>query len=102
MRQVVFPKNYHASLYPDEQLLDFIVSFSSATVTGTTVGAYTVTSAQLIHGYTLNNAKMSNIKVSYVNYYGHTTVFNDGRSIPVMLRIGGSVLSNEHSTFTKI
>lgn len=38
---------------------------------------------------------MVNIKASYVNYYDDTTKSNKGVRIPMMIRIGGSVLANE-------
>lgn len=47
MRHVKFPAGYHSSIYPDDKLLDFIITFSGATVAcsgSCTVGSYTVTS----------------------------------------------------------
>ena len=34
LRHVKFPTGYHASIYPDDNQLDFIITFSEATVTG--------------------------------------------------------------------
>lgn len=39
---------------------------------------------------------MSNIRVSYVNFYGDSTNYNNGIKIPMMLRIAGTVLFQEH------
>jgi len=40
---------------------------------------------------------MSNVKVSYVNFYGHATTYNTGERVPLMLRIGGSILASEYN-----
>lgn len=72
------------------------VGSGTAGVDGTLSNFQTVT-AGLINAYTLDADRLSNIKVSYVNFYGHNSKSNSGLRVPMMLRVGGSVLSSEHS-----
>lgn len=59
-------------------------------------------SRALFNAYTLIDKRLTNIKVSYVNYYTDGTNVNDGSSVPTLLRIGGTVSSFEYLTADKI
>lgn len=84
MRKVTFPTGYHSSLYADENLLDFVISFRNNG---------NVVSTGLINAYTIAGTTMKNIKASYVNYYDYTASnYNKGTRVPTMIRIGGGVL----------
>jgi hypothetical protein len=81
------------------------LAFSEYVISGANTLAATKTpvSQALIHGYTLVDKKLSNIKVSYVNYFTDgTSVVNLGTNTPTMLRIGGTVTSFEYLTADKI
>jgi len=95
MRQVTFPEGYHSPLYVDNNLLDFLFIFYH----GTNIVSY-----GLINAYTVSGKKLQNIKASYVNYYDNITgtSFNKGLMSPMMLRIGGGVLSSESLDSTVI
>jgi hypothetical protein len=95
MRQVTFPANYHSPIYADSNLLDFLLFFYH----GSQVISYS-----LINGYTLSGKKLQNIKASYVNYYDNSanSNYNKGKIIPMMLRIGGGILSSESLDSTVI
>lgn len=86
MRRVVFPTGYHSSLYADQNLLDFVISFYHGS---------TMMSATLINAYTIEAVKMANIKYSYVNYYDNSSIYNKGVRIPTLARIAGGVLPTE-------
>lgn len=87
--------SFHSQIQPDQRLLDFVVAFSQAKVLQKGVlSTFSVFSAQLINAYTLVNAKLPNVKVSYVNFFmqnGGALETNNGVKIPTMLRIGGSI-----------
>ena len=44
LRNVKFPESYSGTIYPDEMLLDFVVSFSEAKVEAGVIGTYKITS----------------------------------------------------------
>lgn len=85
MRKVQFSSTeFHSSLYADDNLLDFVVVFIQGT---------SYVSSSLINAYTMNGAKMQNIKASYVNYYVRTNgYYNKGSVVPTMIRISGGIL----------
>lgn len=87
MRQVTFPEGYHAPIYADNNLLDFLFIFYH----GSAIQSY-----GLINAYTVSGKKLQNIKASYVNYYDNftNTAFNKGHTSPMMVRIAGGVLSS--------
>lgn len=94
MRKVTFPSNYYTSLYADNNLLDFVITFRNN-------GA--IVSTGLINAYTVVGTTLKNIKASYVNYYDYSaSKYNKGTRIPMMLRIGGGVLPSESRNATVI
>lgn len=103
LRRVRFPENFQSQIYPDDKLLDFVISFSRATTTGAnTVSDFAIISATLINAYTIMDSQIINIKAAFVNFYGSPIEYNKGSRIPMFLRIGGSVLSSEHMGATMI
>ena len=50
----------------------------------------------------LRNSHLSNLKASFVNFYGSSSLSNDGGRIPTMLRIGGTVKSEEFKGANRI
>lgn len=66
-------------MYADQYILDFVVSFSYTTIDASgNLGSFTIKSSALINAYTLSSTYLTNVKVSYVNYYGHTNNINKG------------------------
>lgn len=87
MRRVTFPTGYHAPLYADTNVLDFVITF---------INGGTVISSTLINAYTVEATPLTNIKAAYINYYDDASgVTNKGIRIPTMVRIGGAALANE-------
>jgi hypothetical protein len=79
------------------------LTFSEFAVTAAnTLGTKAIVSQSLLHAYTLVDKRLSNIKVSYVNYYQSTAAVNEGTQIPTLLRLGGTVSSFEYLTADKI
>ncbi len=66
MRKVTFPSTYYSSLYADDSLLDFVITFRNN-------GG--IVSTGLINAYTIVGSKMQNIKASFVNYYDYTSSY---------------------------
>jgi hypothetical protein len=95
MRRVTFPTDYYSSLYADENLMDFVITFNQ--------GGSLVTTG-LINAYTLVGSKMQNIKAAYTNYYDNSAnnAYNKGSRIPMMLRIAGGILPSESRNATVV
>jgi hypothetical protein len=71
MRKVTFPSNYYSSLYADDNLLDFVITFRNN-------GG--IVSTGLINAYTVVGSKMQNIKAAFVNYFDYTASnYNKGK-----------------------
>lgn len=79
----------------DNYLLDFLFIFYQGGI---------IQSYGLINGYTVSGKKLQNIKAAYVNYYDNSVGlnYNKGHISPMMLRIGGGVLSTESLDSTVI
>ncbi|KAL4473220.1 hypothetical protein ABPG72_015601 [Tetrahymena utriculariae] len=104
MRNVYFDSGFQSSIYPDDKLLDFIITFEQKKYTEPNT-VYKTVSTQLINAYTIQNYRLSNIKVSYANLYSQssgTIQANNGFYVPTMLRIGGSILRSESFNLDKI
>ncbi|EAR88266.2 transmembrane protein, putative (macronuclear) [Tetrahymena thermophila SB210] len=104
MRNVYFDSGFQSSIYPDDKLLDFIITFEQKKFSDPNT-VYTTVSTQLINAYTIQNYRLSNIKVSYINLYSQssgTIQSNNGFYVPTMLRIGGSILRSESLNLDKI
>ncbi|EGR27475.1 hypothetical protein IMG5_195570 [Ichthyophthirius multifiliis] len=101
LRHVSFPQGFHSQLYPDQDLLDFVVSFEEAEYISGQL-EYKIVTAQLINAYTIQGYYLNNIKVSYVNFYGGSAMTNNGMFIPTMIRIGGTILNQEFLNSNKI
>ncbi|KAL4476525.1 hypothetical protein ABPG74_010258 [Tetrahymena malaccensis] len=104
MRNVYFDSGFQSSIYPDDKLLDFIITFEQKKYTDPNT-VYKTVSTQLINAYTIQNYRLSNIKVSYINLYSQnsgTIQSNNGFYVPTMLRIGGSILRSESFNLDKI
>ncbi|CAD8065438.1 unnamed protein product [Paramecium sonneborni] len=91
----------YPSLYPSDNLLDFIVAFYQAP-TGSSESMAILVSQQLIHGYVIGTDART-LSASYVNYItagagaGTITGQNKGEKIPTFLRLLGQVTQpSEH------
>lgn len=90
MRHVRFPEKFQSSFYVGEQLLDFLIYHSYDNS-----GSQDTIQATLVNAYTISNTKLRNLKISFVNAYYDTAVFNTGEDYPTFLRIGGGILNEE-------
>jgi hypothetical protein len=75
----------HASLYPDDGLMDFYIAFTDQ------LDSPFPQTLSFFHfnAYSITLPKPFNIRYSVVNWYGGSTVNNDAAYIPIFIRIEG-------------
>lgn len=75
----------HASLYGDDNVLDFYFFFYDDIENVLPTFKFAI----LYNAYTINTPKPYNIRYSVVNWYGGATITNDGSYVPTFLRLAG-------------
>ncbi|KRW99768.1 hypothetical protein PPERSA_07845 [Pseudocohnilembus persalinus] len=98
LRQVKILQNFQSQMYADDRVLDFVITFKYGNFM-----TQTFSSATLINAYTLNEEPFKHIKVSYINYYSRADGSSlTGEYIPIILRIGGSLMDYEYNYASKL
>lgn len=54
-----------------------------------------LTSFMVINGYTIWDQRPTSLNAALVNYYSNGNLYNEGVSVPLMLRVRGSMTTSE-------
>lgn len=93
IRNVTFRPNYRSPVEAGPDNLDFIAAFYHAGVQ---------ISASLINAYTINRARLQNLRADLVNHYHDGTTTNNGARLPTMLRLSGHLTLSEYASSKSI